>query len=274
MINIRLLKKYNVFYMISDECGPASEEVIKKCVDSDGIKFDSSCLMRHIEATTMPRCCFCGGILEHIKNVHAVHKLLCDCATTDSDKRDLEEGVSLGAEQPLLGAAQPLLGATQLGSQLHPVILLPGDGGSRIQAKLDNPINNLYGCTKETTDFYNLWVNTEQLTFGIYCFKQNMALVYDPATGTTSNIQGVTTRIPGTPPAGTTAEVEWLDPKDKYLTGYYHKMVEKLTSIGYESGVNLHGAPYDFRRAANEQGQYFIELRNLIQDTYEKVNSC
>ena len=101
-----------------------------------------------------------------------------------------------------------------------------------------------------------------------------MALVYDHATRTTSDMQGVTTRIPGTPPAGTTAEVEWLDPKDKYLTGYYHKMVEKLTSIGYESGVNLHGAPYDFRRAANEQGQYFNELRNLIEDTYEKVSSC
>ena len=96
-----------------------------------------------------------------------------------------------------------------------------------------------------------------------------MALVYDSAKKTTSDQKGVTTRIPGTPPAGTTADVEWLDPNFKEETAYYAKLVQKLTSS--VSGVNLHGAPYDFRRAANEQEQYFIELRNLIQNTYEKV---
>lgn len=102
-------------------------------------------------------------------------------------------------------------------------------------------------------------VNIEQLSLGIECWK-NMALVYDPLTRTTSDIQGVT-RGPGTPPAGTTVDIEWLDPSDiwKDATVYYAKMLRNLAPLGYKTGVNLHGNPYDWRRAANEQEQYFID---------------
>ena len=191
--------------------------------------------------------------------IHAVDDLLC----ATPDKRDSKLFF------PWSSVTTTLPGDVEL----HPVILLPGDGGSRIQAKLDDPSKDPFLCTKVTNDFYDIWVNIEQLSLGIECWKQNMALVYDPVTRTTSDIQGVTTRIPGTPPAGTTVDIEWLDPSDiwKDATVYYAKMVEKLSALGYKTGVNLHGAPYDWRRAANEQEQYFIELRNLIQNTYEKV---
>ena len=39
---------------------------------------------------------------------------------------------------------------------------------------------------------------------------------------------------------------------------------------GYVRGKNLHGAPYDFRRAANEHGEYFDRLKSLVEDTYSK----
>ena len=204
--------------------------------------------------------CICGGLLEFIKMIHAVDDLLC----ATHDKRDSKLFF------PWSSVTATLPGDVEL----HPVILLPGDGGSRIQAKLDDPSKDPFLCTKVTNDFYDLWVNVEQLSLGIECWKQNMALVYDPVTRTTSDIEGVTTRIPGTPPAGTTVDIEWLDPSDiwKDATVYYANMVEKLTSsLGYKTGVNLLGAPYDWRRAANEQEQYFIELKNLIQNTYEKV---
>ena len=38
-------------------------------------------------------------------------------------------------------------------------------------------------------------------------------------------------------------------------------------------GQNIHGAPYDFRRAANENQEYFVKLKTLIEETYQKVNS-
>ena len=35
--------------------------------------------------------------------------------------------------------------------------------------------------------------------------------------------------------------------------------------------MNIHGAPFDFRKAANEHQKYFEDLQALIEDTYEKV---
>ena len=176
--------------------------------------------------------CICGGLLEFIKMIHAVDDL--PCATPD--KRDSKLFFPWSSDTTTLPGEEV---------ELHPVILLPGDGGSRIQAKLDDPSKDPFLCTKVTDDFYDLWVNVEQLSLGIECWKQNMALVYDPATRTTSDIEGVTTRMPGTPPAGTTVDIEWLDPSDiwKDATVYYANMVEKLTSsLGYKTGVNLLGA--------------------------------
>ena len=105
-----------------------------------------------------------------------------------------------------------------------------------------------------------------------------MSLVYNTNTRTTSNNKGVTTSIPGAPPAGTTEDVEYLDSGSllndytPYIK-YYADIVNELhTHHGYNKGHDLHGAPYDFRRAANEQKNYFTELRNLIQSTYVLVS--
>ena len=81
----------------------------------------------------------------------------------------------------------------------------------------------------------------------------------------------MTTRIPGAPPLGTTEDVEYLDQDHASWSAYLSKMVESLVSLGYRRGQDLHGAPYDFRRAANEQEEYFTQLVTLIRNTYEKV---
>ena len=156
---------------------------------------------------------------------------------------------------------------------LHPVILIPGDGGSRIQANLDGD-KGPAECSSNTFGvWYDLWVNLEQLTLSVECWKHNMALVYDTITRTTSDNLGVETRIPGAPPTGTTIDVEWLDPDKESFSVYYAKTVEKLVALGYQTGVNLHGAPYDFRRAANEHETYFKDLKDLIQQTYDRVRT-
>ena len=36
-------------------------------------------------------------------------------------------------------------------------------------------------------------------------------------------------------------------------------------------GKNIHGAPYDFRKAANEHQDYFARLKSLIEKTYKNV---
>ena len=41
-----------------------------------------------------------------------------------------------------------------------------------------------------------------------------------------------------------------------------------LITQGYKRGSNLHGAPYDFRKAAHEHEDYFDRVKRLIEQTY------
>lgn len=150
--------------------------------------------------------------------------------------------------------------------KLHPVILIPGDGGSQLEAKLNKPSTVAWYCWKKTDNWYNLWLSVRLLIPKvIYCLIDNMRLVYDAKTRTTSNSPGVDVRVPG---FGETATVEWYDPFHNPLTIYFHTIVEGLVKMGYVRNKTVIGAPYDFRKAANEQGEYFKKFRQLIEDTY------
>ncbi|CAC5396696.1 LYPLA3 [Mytilus coruscus] len=127
---------------------------------------------------------------------------------------------------------------------LNPVILVPGDGGSQIEAKLNKTTANPF-CYFHTEGYYNLWVNQEELfPHTITCFTDNM-----------SNSPGVQTKIPGW---GDTKTVEWLDPEhvadiltDGWKsTSYFSSIVNAMVEWGYERNVSVRGAPYDFRKAA------------------------
>lgn len=225
--------------------------------------------------------CFCGGVLKYSEMLTSVKEILCDDQEQERQGHlffpNAQENLNNFIEEEriwkegVMNLMKPVSETETKPVALHPVILIPGDGGSRIQATLDGD-NGPVVCSSNTAGtWYDLWVNIEQLTLSVECWKHNMALVYDTSTRTTSDNQGVKTRIPGAPPAGTTVDVEWLDPDKESFSAYYAKPVEKLVGIGYQAGVNLHGAPYDFRRAANEQETYFTNLKNLIQQTYDTV---
>ena len=67
---------------------------------------------------------------------------------------------------------------------LHPVILVPGDGGSQIEARL-NKTSGHWWCSKNS-DWYDLWLNINQmLEPEVMCWSDNVALQYDPVTHTT-----------------------------------------------------------------------------------------
>lgn len=42
-------------------------------------------------------------------------------------------------------------------------VLVPGDGGSQVNAKLDKPSVVSSVCYKKTNDFYTIWLSVEQL---------------------------------------------------------------------------------------------------------------
>jgi lysophospholipase III len=74
-----------------------------------------------------------------------------------------------------------------------------------------------------------------------------MKLTYNATTRKTSNSPGVLTRVPG---FGNTSSVEWLDPSEMSPTKYFYNIGETLVKkLNYTRGIDLHGAPYDFRKA-------------------------
>ncbi|XP_023023539.2 lysosomal phospholipase A and acyltransferase [Leptinotarsa decemlineata] len=154
---------------------------------------------------------------------------------------------------------------------LNPVILIPGDGGNQIEAKLNKTQVPHYICEKTTSDFFNIWLNMELLVpLVIDCWIDNIKLIYDNETRTTRNTDGVEIRIPGW---GITETLEWLDPSHASTGSYFRDIASTLVGLGHVRNVTIKGAPYDFRKAPNENKDFFINLKTLIETTYTQHNN-
>ncbi|XP_068621391.1 lysosomal phospholipase A and acyltransferase-like [Battus philenor] len=168
-----------------------------------------------------------------------------------------------------LGLIFSFLARNSLG--LSPVILIPGDGGSQLEARLNKTNVVHYICAKTSTGFFNIWLNLELLVpFVIDCWVDNTRLEYDNVTRTTRNPEGVEIRVPGW---GNPEPVEWLDPSHDSTGAYFNTIGDALVKMGYVRNVSLRGAPYDFRKAPNENGEFFVKLKTLVEETYVKNNN-
>ncbi|XP_033208976.1 group XV phospholipase A2-like [Belonocnema kinseyi] len=158
------------------------------------------------------------------------------------------------------------------GSNRSPVVLIPGDGGSQVEARLNKTSAVHYICEKTSSGFFNIWLNLELLVpVVIDCWIDNMKLIYDNVTRRTSNQDGVEIRIPGW---GDPFVVEYLDPS-KASPGSYFKDIGNMlvTELGYIRNVSLRGAPYDFRKGPSESEEFFVKLKSLIEETYTMNNN-
>lgn len=154
---------------------------------------------------------------------------------------------------------------------LNPVVFIPGDGGSQLEAKLNKPGVVHYLCEKTTSAYFNIWLNLELLTpIIIDCWIDNVKLKYNNVTRKTTNMDGVDIRVPG---FGNTESVEYLDPSHA-SSGYYFKDIgNALVNLGYVRNLSIRGAPFDFRKAPNENQDYFVKLKGLIETTYSTNNN-
>uniref|UniRef100_A0A336K1X7 Centrosomal protein of 97 kDa n=1 Tax=Culicoides sonorensis TaxID=179676 RepID=A0A336K1X7_CULSO len=151
---------------------------------------------------------------------------------------------------------------------ISPIILIPGDGGSQLDARLNKTSVPHFFCTKNA-DWFNLWLNMELLIPEVIdCFIDNAKLNYDNVTRTTRNQPGVEIRVPGW---GDPDKVEYLDPANKYLSvGYYFKYIgDLLVANGYTRKISIRGAPYDFRKGPNEHKKWFTDMKSLVEETYK-----
>uniref|UniRef100_A0A182QYF1 Phosphatidylcholine-sterol acyltransferase n=1 Tax=Anopheles farauti TaxID=69004 RepID=A0A182QYF1_9DIPT len=149
---------------------------------------------------------------------------------------------------------------------LSPVIFVPGDGGSQMDAIINKPNKVSILCQKHTTTFFNLWLNKELLIpLVIDCWIDNIRLEYDNVTRTSRNPPGVVTRVPG---FGQSETVEWIDPSHASVGAYFVNIANALVSSGYIRDKSIVGAPYDFRKGPHEHNEYFLALKFLVEQTY------
>ncbi|XP_076178167.1 lysosomal phospholipase A and acyltransferase isoform X2 [Ptiloglossa arizonensis] len=153
--------------------------------------------------------------------------------------------------------------------QISPVIFVPGDGGNQVEAKLNKTTVVHYLCEKVSTDYFNIWLNLELLIpIIIDCWIDNMKLTYDNVTRTTKNQDGVDIRIPGW---GDPFFIEYLDPSKASAGTYFKDIGDVLVSqLGYIRNQSIRGAPYDFRKAPNENEEFFNKLKELVEETYNE----
>lgn len=74
-------------------------------------------------------------------------------------------------------------------------------------------------------------------------------LTYNDSSKKMGNSPGVDVRVPY---FGSTKGVSYLDPSLYHPGEYFANMVEALVKIGFEDGVSLRAAPFDFRYAPSK----------------------
>jgi len=154
---------------------------------------------------------------------------------------------------------------------LSPVVIVPGAAGSQIEVKLvDKPSKPAWYCYSSSDGWYTLWLRLASLLpFQINCWTDNMRLEWNMSDMSVGTPAGVYTRVPG---FGSTSTMETLDTTG--FVKYMKPLVEQLRGLGYKSGKNLFGAPYDFRYSPESiPWDFYSKLESLIVEAYEKNNS-
>ena len=165
-----------------------------------------------------------------------------------------------------------------------PVILLNGLAGSSFNARLNNAVEPHWICkTDSKNKWFSIWLSLHQLLpENIDCFFHNIVLQYNTTTKQYHNAMGVD--IDGSVDWGNVGGIQYLDPGLKKVE-YYYELIKLLTTkYGYEVGVNLVGAPYDWRLAADglstmktfsgdDSLPYYAKLKKLVETTYGKNNN-
>ncbi|PUZ51037.1 hypothetical protein GQ55_6G134300 [Panicum hallii var. hallii] len=159
----------------------------------------------------------------------------------------------------------------------HPVVLLPGNTCSQLEARLTDayqPPSPQCGAAKGNGRWFRLWKNSTAMQDPELapCLSDQLRLVYDPVARDFRNVPGVETRVLG---FGSTRGFLADTPANQDLC--MGKLVEALEKGGYRDGETLFGAPFDFRQAPAALGQpcrafsqFSRRLRALVEHASRK----
>ncbi|KAF5739484.1 lecithin-cholesterol acyltransferase-like 1 [Tripterygium wilfordii] len=169
-----------------------------------------------------------------------------------------------------------MLYTCQATSGLYPLILVPGNGGNQLEARLTEayrPSSLWCRSLKSKEKWFRLWFDpTVVVAPFTKCFAERMTLYYDVDLDDYRNAPGVEVRVPH---FGSTESLLYLDPYLKHITSYMAPLVESLEEIGYVNGETLFGAPYDFRyglAAADHPSHVGTKFLQDLKDLIEKAS--
>lgn len=163
------------------------------------------------------------------------------------------------------------------GSNLHPLIVVPGNGGNQLEARLTAEYkapsllcSRHHPAKKDKEGWFRLWFDISVLLPPYTkCFAERMTLYYDADLDDYRNAPGVQTRVSR---FGSTKSMLYLNPNLKLITPYMATLVKSLEKIGYVDGKTLFGAPYDFRYGLAPEGhpsdvgsKFLQDLKTLIE---------
>ncbi|CAL8093808.1 unnamed protein product [Calicophoron daubneyi] len=185
--------------------------------------------------------------------------LLLDATRIGSELSRAGLGNSRYERVPNIGDLPHKDSAGNVAVQKHPVVLVPGNGGCQAYCKM-----------KDRSDIFPIWINLWYF-LRIGSFSEYFSLHYDPETGKTFDGTLCDVVFPGW---GETWSIENLDATKHYGTAYFQYLVAALSKDRYfVPGQTIRGAPFDFRKAPNENPNFNDDLKKLIEDAYTKGNN-
>ncbi|KAJ3436988.1 phosphatidylcholine-sterol acyltransferase [Anaeramoeba flamelloides] len=138
-----------------------------------------------------------------------------------------------------------------------PVLLIPGFGGSKIEAKLTDFKSKHWYC-HSNKDWFLLWVSLDMFIPVVAdCSIEYISLDWDGKNPQSQ--EGTEFRV-----VSGVDGVVYLDPTI-HFENYYLNLVNKLKKEGYQENLDLFAAPYDFRLSPKNLTLYFNQLINLVE---------
>ncbi|ELP85207.1 1-O-acylceramide synthase precursor, putative [Entamoeba invadens IP1] len=155
-------------------------------------------------------------------------------------------------------------------STRKPVVLIHGILSSVLEAEVNIPddLEMPEDCARQRDNF-RVWQVAEDLNpKKNRCLLKYMTPVYNTETGVLEDLEGVNVTVPQ---FGSTYSSSCLDPGmlTCSLTEYFRPLIKKLNKLGYVDGVDLYGAPYDWRYTGGDF--YAKRLENLLKSIKEKT---
>ena len=119
-------------------------------------------------------------------------------------------------------------------------------------------------CTLSDSHWTRVWLNINAITWSTDCWYYNLGITFNNVTMQYENSPGVDVRPID---FGGLSGIDYLDYALGYpitVTGYFAPLIADLEEVGYKAGVDLFGAPFDWRLA--DQPDMYAQLKELMEN--------